>query len=261
MRRVIASAIAILAFAPAARAGEAEECANAYEHGQELRVAHQPSAAREQFLICARPACPKAARDDCARWLGEVEAALPGVSVRVTSRGALFEDARVLVDGRVVAERVDARPITLDPGRHLVRVEPRGCAPHEREVALSAGVPVEVSFDVCTEPKPLAPIVRVARRPPIATFVLGGVSLVGLASFAVFGAIGVTDSNRLRSTCYPHCDFGSVDAANAELAAADGSLGVAIACAAAAAILWIVSPRIVKIASPSALARPLQWSF
>ena len=250
-------ALAALLVPIAARAGEAEECASAYEKGQELRLEHRLVDARAQFLVCARPACPKAARDDCSRWLGEVDATLPGLVVRATSGGAPFDDARVFVDGKPVADRLDARAIPVDPGKHVVRVEPRGCAPHEKEVSLAAGAPAVVAFDVCGEAKPVAPAPHVARRPPVATFVLGGVALAAVASFAVFGALGVSDANAL-SSCYPHCEQGPVDAANAELAAADVSLGLAVALAAAAAIVWLVAPRHVP---QQAFASPLAWTF
>ena len=260
-RIALVLALAAAAWPVAARAGEAERCARAYEHGQELRVGRDLSGAREEFLVCARPTCPRVTRDDCTRWLGEVEAVLPGVVVRATSGGVPISEARVLVDGRVVAERLDARPITLEPGKHVVRVEPRGCAPREREVSLASGVPAEITLDVCGEPRPLAPPIapaRVTRRPPVASFVLGGAALVAVASFAAFGAVGVADADHLRATCGKSCDPGAVDSANAELAAADVSLGVAVACAAAAVIVWLVAPRLVRV---HALATPFRWSF
>ena len=243
-----------LALSPAiARADDVEQCARAYEHGQELRLARRLSEAREQFLVCARPTCPKAARADCTRWLGEVEATLPAIVVRAT------RDARVLVDGKLAAEHADARPIALDPGKHVVRVEPAGCAPHEKEVTLTSGT-VDVSFDVCGEARASveAPApVHYARRPPLATYVLGGVGLAALASFVAFGAVGVADANHLRDTCYPHCDPGAVDSANAELAVADASLGVAVACAAAALIVWLVAPKLV----PQRALGAVGWRF
>lgn len=252
MKRAV---LALVLVAIPARAEDAASCARAYEHGQELRMSKKLAAARDEFLVCARPACPKAAREDCARWLGEVEAALSSVVVRAARAGASFEDARVLVDGAVVAERVDGRAITLDPGKHVVRVEPRACAPHEKDVTLTTGQPTTLDFDVCAEVKP--PVTTVVRRAPFATFVLGGASAAALVTFAIVGGIGASDSTNLKNTCYPHCPQGAVDRANAELAAADVSLGIAIACAAVATVWWIVAPRtITKTASV-----PFRWTF
>jgi hypothetical protein len=202
--------------------------------------------------VCARPACPKAARDDCSKWLGEAEASLPGVIVHATQSGAPFDDARVLVDGNVITTRIDARPITLDPGKHTVRVEPRGCAPHEREVTLASGQPSTVAFDVCGEPKPIAPVTVIVHRPPIATYVFGGIGLAALASFAIAGGIGASDATTLKNGCYPNCLQDAVDHANTELAFADVSLGIAIACAAVATVWWLVAPR--TITKTTALA-------
>jgi hypothetical protein len=241
MKRALALAIVLLA-APAG-ANDAEMCAKAYERGQELRLGHKLAAAREDFLVCARPMCPKAARDDCSKWLGEVEASLAGVVVRASQAGAAFDDARVLVDGAVAAERIDARPITLDPGKHVVRVEPRGCAPHQSEVTVASGRTETVAFDVCGEPKPVAPVTVVVKHPPIATFVFGGLGIAALATFAIVGGVGASDANNLKNTCYPGCPQSDVDRANTELAIADVALGITVACAAIATVWWLVAPR------------------
>ncbi len=249
--RVVA---AILLISPLARAGDADQCAVAYEHGQELRVEKKLGAAREQFLVCARPACPKVTRDDCSKWLGEVEATLPGVFIDARHGTTKIDDARVLVDGAVVSERIDTRAITLDPGKHMVRIEPRGCASHDREITLTGGEPIHVTFDVCGEATVVtSPLSAASKAPPLASIVLGGATLAALGTFIAFGAIGLSDANTLRRVCYPLCEQGRVDSANAELLAADISLGIAIVTLGVAAVVWLVAPR----TQPKTLA----WRF
>jgi len=261
MRVPVGALLAALFVAVPARAEDAQKCAAAYERGQELRLAHELSEARDQFLVCARPGCPKVARDDCARWLGEVDAVLPGIVVHATRAGTAFSDARVVVDGSAVAEEIEGHTIALDPGRHTVRVEPRGCAPHEAVVVLSQGAaPASVDFDVCSEvPASRAPSVHPRAALPLAPVVFGGLALAGLGAFIGFGAVGLADSNELRSTCYPHCPQGSVDAANAELLVADVALGVTIVSLSLGAVFWIMNRA--HHAPSASVGMPLTWSF
>ena len=262
MKRALAVMLALLA--PAIARADSEECANAYEHGQELRLAHKLASAREQFLICARPACPRAAREDCAKWLGEVDAALPVVIVHATMHGAPLYDARVVVDGAPVAERVDGRAITLDPGKHVVRIEPPHCLAREKEVTLASG-PSQIDIDACAEvadatPKPST--VHVVRHPPLATFTFGGIAIAATVSFAVFGGVGAADATNLRSTCGTACNQGEVDSANTKLLVADISLGVAIASVAAGLVWWLVAPRIeTRMTGVRRASIPLRWTF
>ena len=265
MRRALLAGLLLLARPSLARGGEAKQCSDAYEHGQELKLAHKLDEARAAFLVCAKPACPKVVRDDCARWLGEIEATLPGVIVRLRRSGGPFDDARVLVDGVVMAEHADEHVIAVDPGKHVVRVEPRGCAPHEAPVTIGTGERMPVELEVCQEVppqkivQPPPPPPPVARPLPIGPIVVGGVGVAAFASFVVLGAVGLADSNHLRSTCYPRCvNQSAVDSANAELAGADVSLGVAIACFAVAWVWWYVGYTRHRATSATV---PLTWRF
>ena len=108
---------------------EKQQCATAYEHAQELRLARRLREARTQLLVCSRPSCPKAAFDDCAAWLDEVQAAMPSAVVRVLDAGgAPIADATLMVDGAPWDGASRGASMTLDPGRHTVRVEAPGGA-------------------------------------------------------------------------------------------------------------------------------------
>ena len=100
-----------------------------------------------------------------------------------------------------------------------------------------------------------------ASRPiPPLVFVLGGVGLVGLGSFAFFGIRAKNDEAELRdSGCQPRCDVDEVDAVFEKQVIADVSLGIGVAALAAATIVFLTRP---TVGGRSAgMRRPLAWSF
>ncbi len=261
MRLAFLAGLVLLAGPARADTPDVKQCSDAYERGQELKLSRKLDEARDAFLVCAKPACPRVVRDDCTRWLGEVEASLPGIVVRLRRGGTPFDDARVLLDGVVVAEHADEHVIAVDPGKHTVRVEPRGCAAHDVPVTVATGERSPVERQVCQElpakpSEPLGP--KIARPAPVGPIVVGAVGAAALVSFAALGAVGLADSNHLRATCYPHCVQSSVDSANAELLAADVSLALAITCVVVAGVWWFVGHTGRHAAGA---AGPLVWRF
>jgi hypothetical protein len=114
-------------------------CIAAADRGQELRDEGKYGAAREAFVACARDACPAVIAKSCLRWLTDLDAALPTVVIGARdAEGRDVAAARVLVDGVVVAEKLDGMPRSIDPGPHVVRVEREGSAPSEVHVVVRA---------------------------------------------------------------------------------------------------------------------------
>jgi hypothetical protein len=247
--RVLAAALAVAAGlgAGSARANEKQECADAYEKAQELRMAHDLVGARARLLVCARPTCPKAAYDDCTRWLGEVEASLPTAVVRVRgTHGEALADVRVLLDGQPSEPAARGEEIPLNPGSHTVRVEAAGHAPAESTFELVA---VEkghlVSFALAEAPAEpvfvVAPATQPRRAKPILPAIVAvTVGAVALGCWGYFGIRGIVDRGDVdASHCLPHCPGDQVAHVNGELLAADVSLGVAIVALGVAAWLWL----------------------
>jgi hypothetical protein len=193
--------LAFLTSSPTAHAEDLkEQCVARHSDAQKLRMEAKLRAAREALLVCARPECPAIARDDCTKWLGEVQDEIPTVVVVATdANGSDVADVKVLSDGVVVAPELTGQPVFLDPGPHALRFEREGSNPVERKLVLRVGERnrrVEVQFSprlagppatgeptedttTDTSASPGAPI-------PVATWVLGGVGIVGIASFAYF---------------------------------------------------------------------------
>src|ERR1700704_232380 len=81
-----------------------EACLAAADQGQSLRDEGKYSAARDEFLSCARSACPKLVHAQCSDWLRQVDEAIPTVIFAAKDdHGKNLSAVRVLLDGTVVA--------------------------------------------------------------------------------------------------------------------------------------------------------------
>lgn len=235
-------------------ATDAEECVSAAEESQPLRTDGKLTAAREKLLVCARPGCPDFVRADCTRWLAEVENVLPSVVFRVVDdKGKDVTDVRVLVDGKVIAEKLDGRPVAVDPGEHVFTYEAPGLAPvserllvrqgeANRLVSVSMGPPASARA-AAPPAEPPAPTEESGAKIPLASWVLGGAGLVSLGVGAVFLASGKGDHSDMESGCAKtrSCSQSEVDSAKTKLLVGDVAVGVGIVGIGAAIVLALVS--------------------
>jgi hypothetical protein len=171
---------------------------------------------------------------ECGQWLIEVEAASPSVVVSARDEsGRDLLDVKVTIDGGPAA--LDGKVIRLDPGRHTIRFERANAAPKEEVVLLTEGEkarPVSVTFATEVTQKET----RSTSSIPVASYVLGGLGIVGLGVGSYFGIRGVSDRTGFG------CDRGCTDAdysrVNREFLVADVALAVGIASLAAAVAFW-----------------------
>jgi hypothetical protein len=124
----LAPALSVLAGvcapARALAADEKELCLAAADQGQSLRDDGKYSVAREQFLTCSRPVCPKLVHDQCTDWLRQLDESMPTVVFGVKDeRGNDLSAVRVLADGKLAASNLDGKPVSIDPGPHDIRFE------------------------------------------------------------------------------------------------------------------------------------------
>ncbi len=190
--------------------------------------------------------CPSVARTTCAEWLSEIDKSIPTIVITARDEGGRETDAvKVSVDGAVVTEQLDGRPIRIDPGLHSVRYELRsGKAYEERAVftegeknrKLSADFSVPVAKDRPPPPSEAAAPAAPERTTPTSVFVLGGVAAVGLVSFAVFAVSGKSTEG-----CAPNCSASQVTSLRRAYLIADVSLGVSLVAAGAAAYIALTS--------------------
>lgn len=233
----IAVALA-LALAPGAAHADAT-CISAYEQTQTLRKDGKPLAAKAQAAICAREACPALLTKDCTKWLSELEAVIPTVVLDPrTPAGGLRTDVRVKVDGVTLSEKLDLKPVPLEPGSHSFVFEAEGAASVERTLLLRDG---EKNKKITVSMAPAAEASGGARPVPLGVWIFSGASVVALATSAVFAIDGLGKKSDLEA-CKPRCSSSDVDAMSSSFTYADVALGAGVMAGVAAVYLFLTRP-------------------
>lgn len=230
-----------------ALADEREQCASAADKGQQMRDEGKYRGAREQFLSCAREVCPGPIRKDCSDWLNQVESVAPSVVIAAKENGKDLTDVKVWMDGVSITERLDGKPIPVDIGEHTFKFEYQGQTKEEKVLigAGQRGRNLSVVFGAgATEKKPVPEQPNQTEGSLVPAFVVGGIGIVALGSFAIFGLSGKSEVSDLESTCKPHCAESDVDKARTKLIIADISLGVGIVALGVATYLVLTRPKI-----------------
>lgn len=211
----------------AAYADDREQCATAAEQAQSLRDEGKYRRAREQMLICARDVCPGPIKSDCGKWLDQVERDAPTVVFGARDGGNDVTDVKVWMDGVVVTERLDGKPQLVDAGEHTFKFEHGGVTKEEKVLVRAAekSRAISVVFGAATPPPPPPPPVEEGSLVPV--LVVGGIGVVALGSFTLFGIQGKNEVDDLQN-CKPRCQESDVDKARTKLIIADISLGVGI---------------------------------
>jgi hypothetical protein len=203
------------------------QCADAYEATQRERAAGHLLVARKNGIFCAQDSCPEVLRSDCAKWSDELASSVPSLVIEVRGpHGDLLSNVYVEVDGAPFVDHLDGRALEIDPGRHHFRFQALGLAPHEVDFVLLEGRETQhLRVTLALEPVKTQP----PRSVPLASYLLGGVSVLGAGSFAYFGLTG----NHLKSgldgdMCRPACDKPQGDKIRRDWLVADLSLGAAL---------------------------------
>lgn len=239
-----------------AQADEKRACVDAYKQAQIARKAGDYTAAREQLLVCSREACPLVVKQDCVPWLGEITRGIASIIVHAADpAGRPVDGATVSVDGKLVASRLDGRPIDVSPGARTVRIEAEGAPAVERTVTLkegekNVGVDVVVAIPAKTE---VAPVIALHRPVPVGAIALGVVGVLGFGAFATFGLLGNAKKSELEA-CRPGCNPDDVSVVKTYYIAADVAVGVGSAALAGALIWFLLRPSVPDDAPPATAA-------
>lgn len=206
-------------------------CLAGHEEGQLLLNKGRLRDAAAAFLRCTDDACPAAVRADCIALRERVATTQPTivVSARRGSGATATDvvDARLLIDGQLMTNRLDGRVLAVDPGPHALRIDVKGVPPQERAVVISPGEKQRLFVFEIPEPEPRASATRVP------ALIAAGAGGLALASFATFAIIG-----RSQQSCRGHCTQGEVDSLRRSYLIADVSLATAVVALGAAAWLW-----------------------
>jgi hypothetical protein len=236
---------AVIAPASRALADTVEACATASEEGQVLRDRGELRDARALLVKCAAETCPAVIRKDCAEWLEAVDRRMPSITPRARDdQGRDQTDVRVLADGELLADKLDGRSIAIDPGPRRLRFERAGSPAVEHSIVVREGEkarPIDVVFGAPpAAARPPAPTGGGGLHIPVASWILGGVAVVGGGGFALFAIRAKGEVDEMRTTCAPGCDPSRVDAAKREALIANIALGVGAAALVTAGVLVLV---------------------
>jgi hypothetical protein len=254
-------AIVGLIAAPA-RADDNAACVEQHSRASDHLDAKRLRAAKRDFLACAREACPRVVREECAAALARVEQDL--ASVVVAAKGPDGEptvDVSVSVDGERAVTRLGAEAIAVDPGERLFRFELASGERIEHKELIRQGEKNRLlSVDFSVHAPPPRSTARREEQPDTGLgagfWVLGGVSVIGFASFGFFALDGRAKEDDL--DCKPFCSEDQAEPMYRSYLIADISLAVGLVAGAAAA--WIAldsgpdAPR--ETASRRSLALP-----
>ena len=241
----ITAAAAVAVWSPRARA-DGDACLAAPVEGQQLQRAGKLLAARDRFAACARKTCPAEIVQDCTRWEQQIASTVPSVVlVARDAKGRDLVDVEVAIDGQA-GVAVSARAVDLDPGSHRFVFRRQRSADVVVELLLREGErdrPVAATFGVPASPRPAAieePVGPPSRPVPLGAWIAGGVGVLGFASFATFGALGVSD--RASSGCDVGCSQSSKSHVDVELRVADVSLGAGVVALGIATWIYLTRP-------------------
>jgi hypothetical protein len=253
------SAVVGLYTAPA-DADEVADCVDAAKKAQDHLDGNHIRIAHAELLACSRPACPAPVKSFCAQKVVEVESSLPTIVVAIKdAEGHDVVDARVLVDGEPLADKLEGMALPVDPGPHVFRCEHAGSAPVEERVVIRQGEKNRLllfTFSRNTPPAardqpagsavlPTAGVPADGRPAtagssswPLGAFVLGGAGVVSLGAFAVLGITGQSVANECSST---GCASGTFHRLQLEQGIGWGALGAGVVSLGLAT--WLVLTR------------------
>jgi hypothetical protein len=210
------------------------------------------------MLVCARDVCPGPIRSDCGKWLTELDRDAPTVVFGARdSRGGDVLEVKVSMDGNPILDKLDGKPVLVDSGEHTFRFETADGTVKEERVLIRAAEkarPIIVTFEGAV------PVVggggsggttgpdqgggtETREGSIVPSLVLGGVGVLALGSFVIFGISGKNDVDDLQR-CKPNCAESDVDSARTKLIIADISLGASVVALAGAAFLYFTRPKV-----------------
>lgn len=262
----IALACAVLLATPAASAERAVAapnsgnefklaCSRSFEQSQRLRNSSQYLAAIDEVVKCADPKCGSALFDECTKIYDQLQTATPSVVFAARDDlGKELTSVVVTIDGRPSQDQLDGKPVRVDPGNHQFAFSSDGYEGTEQAILIRAGeqfrainavLPRSEGSRTAEPPPSQAPAgdALVHRRVPLASYVLGAVSGVGLGAFVGFRLAGSSRYDDLERECKPNCAPSTVDSVRQKYVISDVALGIGAAAAIAAVTVYLVSPR------------------
>lgn len=256
-----------------ARAVDKASCVDAHASAQKWMKEARLRESKEQLALCADSSCPALVRQDCERWLGEVDRQLQPVTIEARdASGKVLMTVRGPLEMQAKTGTKAGTETRADPGPNEAPV-PAGRATgepqepqEERDLRSAAGAaegrteaPTASGLLPPAEPPVLpppaappdgaqgasprddaarAPAGKPRRSLPAAAWVTGFLTLASFGSAAVLGVTGALEARSLRETCAPNCQSSRVSAVRQDLVIADVSALAGVAFG--AATVWMI---------------------
>jgi hypothetical protein len=245
-------------------------CARSFEQSQRLRNGSHYLAASEEVLKCANLGCGEALFGECTKIFGELQTATPSVVfVARDSAGNELTNVAVAIDGKPNSSVLDGKPVRVDPGNHEFSFSSTGFMSTEQVFLIRAGEqfrPLSVALlhaqpGLKSEPQATSQSANdnaaaAAGSVPLASYVLGGVGVLGLGAFVGFRVAGSNTFDTLSRQCKPTCSTSSIDGVRQKYLISDIALGVGAAATVAALTVYFTAPR-AKAAQAALLVSPM----
>jgi len=207
--------------------GEAEaapsktECAESFEQSQRLRNSSRYLEASKEASRCGNASCGAVLSGECTKIYDELQAATPSVVFGAQDeQGKELGGVTVQIDGEPTPVALDGKPVALDPGSHEFTFAADGFEPAHQSAVIRTGERFRAVTGVLSRVKTSDQSEETAGRrvtarehagPPLASYVLGGVAIVGFGGFAFFRLSGAHDYDALSKSCKPNCAPDAVD--------------------------------------------------
>jgi hypothetical protein len=227
------------------------ECALAFERAQRLRNASSYLSATAEALTCANPSCGALLSEECGKIYSDLQTATPTVVFAAHDEsGKELANVTVRIDRNPTPVPIDGKPVAVDPGAHEFVFSAPGFEPFtqgaviraaERYRAVTATLH-RVGRPQLTE-RPRVEQVTSAPAVPLASYVLGGVAVVGIGGFAAFRVSAANDFDTLSKECKPTCDEDQVDDVRSKYLLSHVFLAVGGTAALAAVTIYLTAPR------------------
>ena len=190
-------------------------CVASFTEAQKARREGRLVDSRERLMECAQPACPQLLVDKCIPWLDEVQEAIPTIIVVAKDAdGQAVFDVEVVLNGIVISDALDGRPISIDPGDHRFRFDHEHALTVERRLLILQGEQnrvVEVQFPrppaivkrpepvIVVDPEPEAGDEDASTSPWVWAF--GTVAVLGLTTGVITGSVALVRAGEVRDRC------------------------------------------------------------
>jgi hypothetical protein len=249
---------------------EKAACVASHEAAQKSMKAGLSQESKAQLLVCADSSCPALVREDCEKWLSNLDRqprpVIEKADEQASEKGSEEGSEKGKSKSGPGSSANDAIiPTTQATNDREQRDRSNAAAPDERRSQGAEGNGSPETAETASTQRPIPPavdaqsgpnrqgghersspgddLIRVAAarpRPPVpaAAWVTGGLALASFGTAASFGVTGWLDARSLRESCAPNCAASRVSSVRQNLLMADLSALAGVAFSAATA--WMI---------------------